>query len=367
MFSDNFENYRNSALNILKCENKYIDITSSFTAEKAVNFLSLNINNSQNRYYKILKQYRSIKKKIFKNKIFVLVPLYMSNYCNENCLYCNFRKDNTSIKRKRLNDDELIKELEFLVRIKGYRTIELVYSSDAKLDLDTISSQIRTVKNYPNEHGGGLVGLNSVAYDLKGYEHLKKSGVDFIVLWQETYDKDVYSQVHINDQKKSNFAYRLDAYENMLLSGIDKIGMGVLSGLTKWRLDWAMLILHQEYLKKNYYNFTQIIGIPRLKPASDAKIKSTRDIPNDDEFMYAIAIQGLYNPLSLPFINTREKWSFCKNASIGGGVLFTFDCKTTPGGYSLGQHGNQFPTFSFDVDKYKKDVINEGLIPIMKW
>ncbi len=367
MFSDNFENHRNSALNILKSKNKYIDNTNLFTAEKAITLLSINIKNDHNKYYEMLEQCRSIKQKIFNNKIFVLVPLYISNFCNENCLYCNFRKDNKSIRRKRLNDDELIKELEFLIKIKGYRTIELVYSSDPELDLDTISRQIRTVKNFLNDHGGGLVGLNSEAFDLIGYKHLKKSGIDFIVLWQETYDKNVYSQVHVNDQKKSKFEYRLDAYEYILLSGINKIGMGVLSGLTNWRFDWAMLILHQEYLRKNYSNFTQIIGIPRLKPASNAKIKHTRYIPNDDEFLYAIAIQGLYNPLSLPFINTREKWSFCKDASLGGGVLFTFDCKTIPGGYSLGQYGNQFPTFNFNINKYKKDIIKEGLIPIMKW
>ncbi|MBC8525426.1 MAG: hypothetical protein ISS28_05285 [Candidatus Cloacimonetes bacterium] len=114
-----------------------------------------------------------------------------------------------------------------------------------------------------------------------------------------------------------------------------------------------MLIIHQEYLKKKYDMKSPIIGIPRLKniPNSEIEINS-KDFPSNEEFLFCIAIQNIYDPYSLPFVNIRENWDLCCKVSEGGGVLFTFNCATIPGGYSLGSKGFQFPTYNFDVDSF---------------
>ena len=111
-----------------------------------------------------------------------------------------------------------------------------------------------------------------------------------------------------------------------------------------------------------------IIGILRLKniPNSEMDICST-NLPSDEEFLFCVAIQNIYNPYSLLFVNTRESWELCTKASQGGGTLFTFNCSTIPGGYSLGSKGYQFPTYNFDVDSFIDKCSFYNLEPIFNW
>lgn len=372
MFSDDYSIVWSRMLEVLSTPFsdtfRFTNECSRYSAEEASVLLTINPALSDDHFQSILKHAKLRKESIFRNDIFAVVPLYVTSNCVEQCLYCNYRSGNQiQIERHRLSDDELLKETLFLIQEKGFRSIELVYSADNNCGIDAISRHIAVVKNTLEAFGGGLVGLNAEAFTVEEYRLLKSAGIDFIVLWQETYNADTYRQMHPGTSKKSNFEFRLDSYERMLTAGIEHIGLGVLSGLADWRRDWAMLLFHQEYLRKNYGLETPIIGFPRLKASEGAVIKETCYIPTDDEFLLCAAVQCLFDSGSLPFVNTREAWDLCVRLSAGGGALFTYNCSTIPGGYSFGRKGYQFPTFDFDIDVHREKAAKAGLHTRMKW
>lgn len=338
------------------------------TAYEAASLLNVNNYSTDDIYKSILEKAKLVKESSFCSNIFPVVPLYVSSICSEQCLYCNYRADNkVKVERHRLSDDELLKEVDFLIHKKGYRAIELVYSTDLLFRVDSICKHIELLRASLEKAGGGVVGLSAEPFTENEYRLLKSAGVDFSVLWQETYDQEVYEEMHPGTSKKSDFNFRVDAYDRMAMAGIEHIGIGVLSGLADWRKDWGMLFMHQEYLKNTYGIKPPIIGMPRLKPSAGAIIKKTSFIPSDEEFLLCAAVQCLFDPQSLPFVNTRENWDLCLKLSSGGGVLFTFNCSTMPGGYSLNHKGYQFPTFDFDIDAYRHRAEDAGLKPTMNW
>jgi len=149
----------------------------------------------------------------------------------------------------------------------------------------------------------------------------------------------------------------------MIDAGIGHIGLGVLTGLADWRSDWTMLMQHEAYLNRRYGVTPSILGIPRLKPARAAVFKPAVEPPADQKYRACVALRKLFSPYTQPFISTREHWDLCVELSRGGGCLFTFNCSTTPGGYSLGRGGRQFDTRSFDAPAAAEALRRAGLSP----
>ncbi|KUG25693.1 hydrogenase maturation protein hydg [hydrocarbon metagenome] len=269
--------------------------------------------------------------------------------------------------RTRLTDEQLFKEAEFLIEKKGYKVIELVYATDPKLRIDKIVYHISLIKRLLDKNGGGLIGINAEPFETYEYIQLKEAGLNFVVLWQETYNRDRYSYYHPGNTKKTSYGYRINAYDRILEAGIENIGVGVLLGLSDWKVEWCNLLFHENYLLQKFGILPNILGIPRLKRAKGATIQKTKFIPTDDEYRYILAVHNLFNPYSLPFINTREEWDMCIKIAQGGGALFTFNCSTIPGGYTLHAKGYQFPTANFDIELYKDKIERKGLKVISNW
>jgi len=311
----------------------------------------------------------AIKRELYGGQVFVIVPIYVTSICQEQCLYCNFRSGNKGIgvERRRLTDAELEKEASFLVEEKGLRVLELVYSADPHMHVDSICRHIEVLQRVLAKHGGGYVGLSAEALDEAEYRRLVDAGLGWSVLWQETYDRSQYKALHPGQSKKTNFNYRLDAYERMLAAGIEHVGIGILSGLADWKRDWAMLMLHEEYLQRHYEKGATILGTPRLKNAPGASWQKTEFIPTRKEFIATIALHNIFSPTTLPFVSTRENWDVCIELAQGGGCLFTLNCSTTPGGYSLQHGGCQFTTSSYDAPIYSGKLKSEGLDPVFRW
>ncbi len=304
---------------------------------------------------------QEIKSKLFHGEIYPIVPLYVSSICQENCKYCNFRKSNKGINliRKRLNDDELIKEVKFLIK-KDLRVIELVYSTDPLIDINDVARHVKIVKKaLCSKWGKGVVGINARPFSREEYIKLREEGLDFVILWMETYNKEAYKQMHSSGLEKGDFTFRYKAYERMLDAGIRNIGMGILFGLADYKRDIERLFKHIDNLRGEYGDFNLILGIPRLKPAEGAEIRQSKHIPSDNEIERIVAIYNLKYPFALPFLNTREPWDLNLRLVMGGGVIFTFDCSTIPGGYSLDSKGYQFPTYSFPVATYDSKLTSD--------
>ena len=317
----------------------------------------------------IIARAAALKADLYGGRVFVIVPMYVTSICQEQCLYCNFRAGNkgVGVERKRLTDEELEREALYLIEQKGLKVLELVYSTDPKMRVDAMCRHVEIVRRLLDNHGGGLVGISAEAFDEPDYRRLVDAGLCWSVVWQETYDKSRYTMLHPGKTKKTNFEYRLDAYEHMLAAGVQHVGIGVLSGLSDWRRDWAMLMLHEEYLRNRFPHGPSILGTPRLKIAPGALFQESPFTPTRQEFLSTIALHNIFSPSTAPFVSTREDWDLCVELAKGGGCLFTLNCSTIPGGYSLHHHGCQFTSHSFDAPIYSGKLRSEGLDPVFNW
>lgn len=316
-----------------------------------------------------LRELSAMSKRVrFQDRVYAVAPLYVSSFCAEQCTYCNYRAGNKiSIDRRRLTSTELGQEITYLVECKGIHTIELVYASDPAISVDQICDHVAQTRELLEAYDGGTVGLSAEPLDENDYRKLVAAGLDFAVVWQETYDREVFRRVHPAGRNKSRLEYRLDTFDRMLMAGLPHIGMGVLSGLGDWRMDWAMLALHEDYIRYTYNKGAAILGIPRLKPAPGALLQRNDSIPTDEEFRSLIALHNLFRPGTAAFVSTREDWDMCVFLAQGGGCLFTFNCSTIPGGYSLGSRGTQFLSGSYDIDPHMKQLREVGIEAVRSW
>ena len=310
-----------------------------------------------------------LKTALYGGRVFVIAPIYVTSICQEQCSYCNFRAGNkgVGVERRRLTDEELEKEARYLVEEKGQKVLELVYATDPRMRVDTMCRHVEILRRMLEQHGGGLVGISTESFEESDYRRLVEAGLSWSVLWQETYDKTRYAALHPGKTKKTNFEYRLNAYECMLAAGVEHVGIGVLSGLSDWRRDWAMLMLHEEYLRKHYGEGVTILGTPRLKSAPGALLQDSPFTPTRQEFLATVALHNLFSPATAPFVSTREDWDVCVELASGGGCLFTLNCSTTPGGYSLHHGGCQFSANSYDAPIYSAKLKSAGFDPVFNW
>jgi 2-iminoacetate synthase len=341
----------------------------AISLEDAWQLLNINVLQQPELASLVLAASRKKKAQRFNETVFSISPLYVTSICREHCTYCNFRAENkrAAITRLRLTPDQLREEVDFLVNHHGLRVVELVYSSDPKFSIDTIAEHISITADVLEKAGGGIVGINAAPFAVDEYQRLKAAGLNFIVMWQETYNRERYRELHIGRTPKTDYERRVTTFDRVIQGGIKNIGLGVLSGLAPWRADWLSLMAHEQYLYETYGVYTAVLGVPRLKPAKGALVQTTPYIPTDEEYLLAIAVHNLFSPITVPFVNTREHWALCVEASRGGGAIFTFNCSTIPGGYTQGTRGYQFPTDDFPASEYVPKLRSEGLSPVMRW
>ncbi len=278
-------------------------------------------------------------------RLFLMPPLYISNgdlrkgRCLGDCSYCAWGKGGHHIARMEPNEVEL-EALNLIER--GYGDIELVAATDSMFFNSSICAEyVAAVKR-----GGVLnVGLNFFPFGkVEDYEVIARSGVTFSVVWQETYDREVYRSVHPLGAAKFNYEYRLDAHDRALLGGVKSVGVAFLGGLSDWRFEALATICHARYLQSEY-GANIIFGMPRWKEAPGIEFVPTQYM--DDDYLLVGALYSLSIPESLPWFSTREPFDLSAKASEGGGCLFTLDCSTRVG--YLSSHGTeQFPVYSHD-------------------
>lgn len=310
----------------------------------------------------LLTQSHQAKSALFSDAVFPVSPLYVTSICKEKCTYCNYRagSGDPGLKRVRLSDDELAREVEFLVAGEGLRAVELVYASDPAITNADIARHIGIARRIVEQYGGRTVGLSAEPMSVDEYKTLKDAGLTFSVVWQETYDPARYAELHPGNQVKSDFHYRLTSFDRMIEAGLEGVGYGVLSGLADWRRDWSMLLRHQQWLRDRYGRGCDILGIPRLKPAPGSTFREFSYAPDDDQFLALVALHNVRFPDVRPFVSTREEFDLCLRLAEGGGCLFTLDCSTVPGGYTLPNRGAQFVTGNYAAPRFAPRVEAAG-------
>ena len=278
--------------------------------------------------------YVSTQKQIeHKNTLYAIIPQYHTSKCIDDCLYCAFRRSNSDILRAELNDEDFEKELR-LILDWGYTKIEFVYSTDVNFPAKRIAERIVKAKDIGKSIGKELeIGINAPTLSLEDYKILNDAGVDFVLLWMETYSEHCYKDWHPGNTPKSNFNYRINTFDRSIQAGIKKYAFAVLFGLSNWVEDVLNLIAHGLYIRKTYGIEPYIIGNPRLKYAMGLDVEKSKFIIDDENYIFVNYLLKLIFPETKLFINTRETIDMNLELIIGGGDFFTIDCGTFPGAY----------------------------------
>ncbi len=255
-----------------------------------------------------------IKRKVYDNRIVTFAPLYCSNLCVNNCLYCAFRRENSVEKRRRLTLQEVKNEAEVLAGKIGHKRLIAVYgehpTSDANYIADTIRAiydvKVKTKKGYGQIR---RVNINASPLSISDFEMLREVGIGTYQVFQETYHHETYKQVHPAGTLKSNYQWRLYALHRALDAGIDDVAIGVLFGLYDWKFEVMGLLCHAIDLERQFGGIgPHTISFPRLEPAANTPfIKKTGHKVSDRDFKRLIAIIRLSVPYTGMIITARER------------------------------------------------------------
>ena len=263
-------------------------------------------------------------KKRFGKTIQMYAPLYLSNECQNICTYCGFSLDN-KIKRKTLNESEITLEIEVLKKAGFDHVLLVTGEANQTVNIHYFLKAITQIKNDFSTISAEVQPLST-----EEYKQLHDAGVYSILVYQETYHRDVYKQYHIKG-KKSNFDFRLETPDRIGTAGIHKIGLGVLLGLEDWRTDSFFNALHLDYLQKTYWQTKYAVSFPRLRPAEG--VIEPNFIMDDKDLTQLICAYRLWNEDLEISISTRENEKFRNNIIPIGVTSMSAGSKTNPGGY----------------------------------
>jgi 2-iminoacetate synthase len=261
----------------------------------------------------------------FGKTIQMFAPIYLSNECLNVCTYCGFSFGN-KIPRKTLSEAEMKTEFQFL-KAENFEHVLLVTGEDAIHANPTyISNSIDLARKYFADVSIEVQPLGEPEYSM-----FRESGCDAVLVYQETYNTEVYKKYHLKG-KKANYAYRLDTPDRIGKAGINKIGLGVLLGLSDWRTDAFFLALHLNYLEKTYWQTRYSISFPRLRPAEG--VESIEHPVSDKQFVQLLCALRIFDNEVEMSLSTREP-EYMRNHLIRIGVTsMSAGSKTNPGGYS---------------------------------
>jgi len=288
-----------------------------------------------------------IKKKVYDNRIVTFAPLYMGNYCVNNCAYCGFKHENLKAKRRILSMQEIRKETESLAGKIGHKRIIAVYGEHPLTGIDYIAESMRTIYDVkvPTKHGYGnirRINVNAAPMSVDELRLLKDVGLGTYQVFQETYHRETYATLHPKETLKSNYRWRLYAMHRALepKTGIDDVGIGVLFGLYDWRFEVMALLHHAIALESRMGIGPHTVSFPRMEPAFNAAY--TLNSPykvSDEDFKKIILLIRLAIPYTGMIITARETAQMRRDA-IGLGITQT-DASTKLGIGSYSEEGNQ--------------------------
>ena len=288
-----------------------------------------------------------IKQRFYGNRIVLFAPLYLSNYCINGCVYCPYHAKNHSIPRKKLSQDEIAEEVRALIRT-GHKRLALEAGKDPVHNpLAYILDSIKTI--YGVREGGNSirrVNVNIAATDVESYRKLKNAGIGTYILFQETYDKAKYQQLHPTGPK-SNYDWHTEAMDRAQEGGCDDVGVGVLFGLGGYRYELAALLMHAEHLEARFGVGPHTISMPRICPADDVSLDSFPDALPDAIFRKLVAVLRVSVPYTGMIISTRESARMREQLLACGVSQISGGSRTSVGGYTTEVRHDE--TAQFDV------------------
>lgn len=308
----------------------------------------------------ICKLAEQIKKDFYGNRIVMFAPLYLSNYCINGCEYCPYHAKNKHIARKKLTQEEIVKEVMALQDM-GHKRLALEAGEDPKNNpIEYILECIKTIYGIKHKNGAiRRVNVNIAATTVEEYRMLKEAGIGTYILFQETYHKENYERLHPTGPKH-DYAYHTEAHDRAMDGGIDDVGLGVLFGLNNYRYDFTGILMHAEHLEAFKGVGPHTISVPRLRRADDIDPDTYDDGIDDDTFAKIVACIRIAVPYTGMIVSTRESQA-CREKVLRLGVSqISGGSKTSVGGYAEPEPEEE-NSAQFDVSD------NRSLDEVVKW
>jgi len=287
------------------------------------------------------------------------VPLYLSNICENKCVYCGFSAGN-KIKRKALSDDEIIAEAK-AIKALGFEHLLLVTGeAQKKVGVEYLKRTFDLVKPYFS-----LISIEVQPLETEEYADLRQHGLNTVYVYQETYNKARYPEYH-KGGRKTNYSYRLATPERLGEAGVHKIGLGILAGLEDWRVDSFFCASHVRYLEKRFWRTKYSISFPRLRPHQGQF--EPNHVMTDAQLLQLICAYRLLDEEIELSLSTRESAKFRDNVMKLGITSMSAGSKTEPGGYAV--ENKELEQFEVSDDRSPQEVKlmieNQGYQPVWK-
>jgi 2-iminoacetate synthase len=270
-----------------------------------------------------------VKDKVYGNRIVLFAPLYLSNECTNDCLYCGFRTGNKDAVRKTLTVDEAVEEAKLLSE-RGYKRLLLVTSENTKLTgVDYLEKIIGSIYGKTDMR---ILHANTAPMSVEDFRRLKDTGVGVYQCFQETYHMPSYRHLHPKGSK-ADYAWRLSVMDRAVEAGFEDVGMGVLLGLYDWRWEVGAMMAHSRRLINKYGFGPHTLSVPRLQPAEGSDVDLGRYRVSDDDIKKIVAIYRLALPYVGVVISTREQSGLRDELLSIGASQISAGSKTSPWGY----------------------------------
>ncbi|MGV1061399.1 [FeFe] hydrogenase H-cluster radical SAM maturase HydG [Clostridium perfringens] len=282
----------------------------------------------------MFKAARQVKEKLYGKRLVVFAPLYVSNYCINNCTYCGYKHCNDELKRKKLNKEQLIEEVKVLESL-GHKRIALEAGEDpVNAPLDYILDCIKSIYSIKFDNGSiRRINVNIAATTVENYKRLKDAEIGTYILFQETYHKPTYERLHVSGPKH-NYNYHTTAMHRAREAGIDDIGMGVLYGLYDYKYETLAMLMHAMDLEETTGVGPHTLSVPRIRPAENVSLENYPYLVDDEDFKKIVAILRLAVPYAGLILSTREEPGLRDEIiALGVSQVSTGSC-TGVGGYS---------------------------------
>lgn len=296
--------------------------------------------------------------KHFGNSVSLFTPLYISNYCENNCIYCGFNCKNR-IKRGKLTLGEIDRELETIAKTGLKEILLLTGESRAKSGIEYIGDAIKLAKQYFS-----TIGIEIYPLNVAEYAYLQKCGADFVSVYQETYDTDKYEQLHLSGPKRS-YPYRFNAQERALMGGMRGVAFGALLGLCDFRRDAFATGIHACLVQQKYPHAEISFSVPRLRPY----INNAENNPNDvheRQLLQVMLAYRLFMPYAGITISTRERPGFRDNVIGMVATKISAGVRVGVGGHDNEEKGDaQFQiSDSRSVGEIRYMIVSRNLQPV---
>jgi 2-iminoacetate synthase len=311
---------------------------------------------------------RTLKEKVYGERIVLFAPLYVGDLCTNNCQYCGFRSTNKDIKRITLSSEELVNETMALID-QGHKRLILVYGEHPKYSAEFIAETVHIVYGVKHDNGEiRRVNINAAPFDIPGFRTIKDAGIGTFQIFQETYHRETYEKVHLGGVKR-NYEWRLTALDRAQEAGIDDVGIGALFGLYDWRFEVMSLVRHVNHFEAVYNVGPHTISFPRIQNALSLNVDKDK-LVKDDDFVRLVSILRLAVPYTGMILTAREPAHIRDQVLRFGVSQIDGGTNLELGGYSKGKKEQQdlsMEQFQINDNRSLNEIMDEliqtGYIP----